>query len=274
MATGSRELDLLSPTHLVERVDALLLTGGSAFGLAAADGVMAWLAELGEGFVTGAGPVPLVPGAVIFDLAPGILRPDSELGRKACSSASSDPVREGSVGAGAGATIGKALGPAGASVGGVGSASEAWGEFSVGSLAVVNAMGDVVSETGTVLSGTRDADGDFPGTDELLGAGEGSAGFAEAVRQLRAGENTTLLVVGTDAPLSRQDLARLARMASTALPRAIVPVNTPLDGDITFALSTADATSYFSPAELSSLGVRARWLAEEAIRRGASFGEA
>ena len=128
MATGTRELDVLSPRHLVEKVHALLLTGGSAFGLAAADGVMECLQEEGEGFETGVEKVPLVPAAVIFDLAPGVDRPGREEGRLAASLASGDPVTEGRVGAGAGARVGKLLGSDGSSPGGLGGASAPWAD--------------------------------------------------------------------------------------------------------------------------------------------------
>ncbi len=276
LATGSRELDVLSPYHLVEEVQAVLLTGGSAFGLAAAEGVMAWLAERGEGFDTGVAPVPLVPTAVLFDLAPGVSRPGAGEGRQACEAASRGPVQEGRVGAGAGATVGKILGPSYAAPGGVGSASRTWGGGTVGALAVVNALGDVLAPGGEILAGARSPTGGFLGTDAYLQGGQGMEGFGEmGVRGVgrggegpRPGQNTTLAVVATDLPLSRVDLGRLARMAANALPRAISPVGTPFDGDVLFALSTGDGGGVRSAGWITALGVVARRLLEEAIRRG------
>lgn len=277
MGTGTREMDVLSPFHLVEKVNAILLTGGSAFGLAAADGVMRWLEERGEGFHTGVCPVPIVPGAVIFDLEAGTARPCAEEGFRACEAASAGPVREGRVGAGAGARVGKVLGPERASEGGVGSAGAPWGEHRVGALAVVNALGDVVGPDGVLLAGARGPEGEFPGTDALLVAGEGPGGFGEVVggdaREgiQGPGTNTTLVVVGTDAPLSRTDLGRVARMAAGAFPRAISPVNTPFDGDVLFALSSGGDPSVVQPGRLLSLGVLARRVTEEAIRRAVGW---
>jgi L-aminopeptidase/D-esterase-like protein len=260
MATGTRELGVLSPDHLVERIDALLLTGGSAFGLSAADGVMAWLAEQGRGFDTGAGKVPLVPAAVIFDLVTGGSTPGPVEGREAAEMATGGPVEEGRVGAGAGATVGKLLGPAGASAGGIGSASRPWGGGFVGALAVVNALGEVRSRDGEILAGARGPEGEFVPCDVLaLQADEVGAGLP--------GTNTTLAVVGTDLPLSRVDLGRVAKMAATAFPKAISPVNTPFDGDLVFALSSAAETRAFRSEEILALGVAARDLVEESIRR-------
>jgi len=261
MATGTRELGVLSPFHLVDRIDALLFTGGSAFGLSAADGIMAWLAEKGMGFDTGAGTVPLVPAAVIFDLTSGGAKPGADEGWKAAESATAEPVVEGSVGAGAGATVGKLLGPSGASAGGIGSASRPWGDGHVGALAVVNALGEVRGEDGMILAGARGSDGAFVSSDALASqADEAGSGLP--------GTNTTLAVVGTDLPLSRVDLGRIAKVASTAFPKAISPVNTPFDGDLVFAMSTAPETREFRSEEILSLGVTARDLVEESIRRG------
>ena len=260
MATGTRELAVLSPYHLVSQVNALLFTGGSAFGLAAADGVVEWLAEMGEGFDTGVTPVPLVPAAVIFDLNPHVPRPGPGEGRRASEAASAAPVREGRVGAGSGATVGKLLGPETASAGGIGSTSREWRDGTMGVLAVVNALGDVVGEDGAVLAGVRSSAGTFRSSDSIvLEGGASHPGMP--------GTNTTLAVVATDLPLSRVELGRLAKMASSAFPRAISPVNTPFDGDLVFALSTGGAETFFSPEELLALGVVARELTEEAIRR-------
>jgi L-aminopeptidase/D-esterase-like protein len=280
LATGTREMDVLSPRHLVGRIDGVVLAGGSAFGLATAEGVMAWLAERGEGFDTGVAPVPLVPGAVIFDLAPETIRPGPAEGRRACDAASALPVREGRVGAGAGATVGKIRGPEGSAEGGLGSACRSLGGYQVGALAVVNALGDVVGSDGEILAGARSPDGGFLGTDSLLLTGRWPGDSAGVARGQSFGDyqgplpgtNTTLVVVGTDVPLSRVDLERLARMASGAFPRAISPVNTPFDGDVLFALSSGGDPVDLSPGALLGLGVVARMVVEEAIRRAVSPG--
>jgi L-aminopeptidase/D-esterase-like protein len=260
MATGTRELDVLSPHHLVERVDAILLTGGSAFGLAAAEGVMEWLEEEGKGFDTGIARVPLVPAAVIFDLAAEVGRPGKTEGKRASAEASEEPVPEGRVGAGAGATVGKLLGSDSSSFGGIGSTGTEWGGGTVGALAVVNALGDVVAEDGSVLAGVRAADGAHPGSDGIVLQGTPTGSRLP-------GTNTTLAVIATDLPLSRVDLGRLAEMAAAAFPRAISPVNTPFDGDLLFALSTATEEAACTPNEMLALGVLARTLTEDAIRR-------
>jgi L-aminopeptidase/D-esterase-like protein len=261
-ATGTRELDVLSPSHLVGRVDAILLSGGSAFGLSAADGVMEWLADREEGFDTGLGVVPIVPGAVIFDLAPGVARPGPVEGRAACEKASEDPVVEGRVGAGSGATVGKILGPAGAVPGGIGSAARVWGPGVVGALAVVNALGDVVAKDGRILAGARGPDGGLAGSERIALEGKSALAFGA-----RPGSHTTLATVACDLPLSRVDLGKVARMAATAFSRAVTPVNTPFDGDVLFSLTTAQTVEVLPAGELMSLGVAAREVTEEAIRR-------
>jgi L-aminopeptidase/D-esterase-like protein len=267
LATGTRELGALDPRHLVARIDALLLTGGSAFGLAAADGVAGWLAERGIGFETGVTPVPIVPSAVIFDLADGVPRPDAALGRRACEAASDAPVEQGRVGAGAGATVGKVAGRQRSSPGGIGSAGGRAGAHAVGALAVVNAIGNVVDGAGRIVAGAR---GERAGewldvaAAQRLGV---APGFARPGASLTPGTNTTLAVVATDAPLSRGELARVVRVASTALARRIDPVHTPFDGDVIFALSTAPDVSEMSPAESLALGVALRDQLEQAILR-------
>ncbi len=228
--------------------------------MAAADGVVDWLAEVGEGFDTGVMPVPLVPAAVIFDLNPDVPRPGPGEGRRASEAASTVPVPEGQVGAGSGATVGKLLGPVTASAGGIGSTSREWRGGTVGVLTVVNALGDVVGEDGAVLAGVKGPSDTFQSSDSIvLEGGASHPGMP--------GTNTTLAVVATDLPLSRVELGRLAKMASSAFPRAISPVNTPFDGDLVFALSTGGSETFFSPEELLALGVVARELTEEAIRR-------
>ncbi len=282
MATGSRELGVLSPFHLVGGVDAVLLSGGSAFGLGAAQGVMHWLEEKGQGFDTGVARVPLVPAGVIFDLAPGRGRPGPDEGRRACEAASVEPVPEGRVGAGTGATVGKVLGPEFSVAGGVGSASRECLGHGVGALAVVNALGDVLDGEGGILAGARREGGGFLGTDEHLLSGAGPGGFGgmggetpaeESRGSPQPGTNTTLVVVGTDLPLDRVELGRVARMAAGALSRAISPVNTPFDGDLVFSLSSGTETREFSPGDILALGVAAREVTETAIRRAVVEGE-
>lgn len=262
-ATGSRELHVLGVEHPVPAVDAVLLTGGSAFGLAAADGVTAWLAERGLGYDKGEHRVPIVPAAVIYDLLPGRPRPGPKTGRAACDAASQDPVAVGPVGAGAGATVGNITGMEGAMAGGVGSHALRVAERTVGALAVVNALGDVLDGAGRIVAGARGPDGAFLDTSRLLR--EATPQALRAGAPLPVGRNTTLAVVATDAPLSRVDLRRLARMAATALPRRISPVHTPFDGDIVFALSPAPGIGTLTGAELLALGTTARDALEEAI---------
>jgi L-aminopeptidase/D-esterase-like protein len=272
LATGTRELGALDPRHLVASIDAVLLTGGSAFGLAAADGVAGWLAERGLGFDTGIAPVPIVPAAVIFDLAEGVPRPDAALGRDACAAASTAPVREGRVGAGAGATVGKLAGRSRSSPGGLGSAAGRVGEHAVGALAVVNALGNVTDRNGRVVAGARgERAGEWldPAAARRIGA---LPGVGQAAGAPRAGTNTTLAVVATDAPLSRGELARVVRVAATGLARRIDPVHTPFDGDVVFALSTAPEVSEIGPAESLALSVALRDALEEAVVRAVTIG--
>ena len=271
MSTGSRELHVLEVEHMVPSVDALLLTGGSVFGLAAADGVTAWLAEHGMGYDTGVARVPIVPAAVIFDLHEGRPRPGPDSGRAACEIATDAPVATGRVGAGVSATVGNLAGPEGTMWGGIGSWALSLGEWTVGALAVVNALGDVLDGEGRIVAGARAADGTFLDSVRLLREWPleqlRDASFRAALRQgsLRPGRNTTLAVVATDAPLSKVDLKRLARMAGTALPRRISPVHTPFDGDVIFAASTSAQVRPFAGPELLALGATARDALEEAI---------
>lgn len=270
LATGSRELGVLDPHHLVPEVDAILLSGGSAFGLAAADGVMNWLAEQGRGYDTGQVRVPIVPAAVIFDLAAHVTRPDSETGVAACEDAREGWPAEGRVGAGAGATVGKLAGPEGAMPGGLGVWSMEFGAYRVGALAVVNALGDVRDATGAIVAGARGGDGDFLDSAARLRAGPGPMG---ELGDVVAGSNTTLAVVATDAPLSRVELGRLARMASNALARRISPVHTPFDGDVVFAVSTSREHGDWSSAEVMALGAAAQHALEEAVTRAVTEGD-
>ncbi len=260
-ATGTREAASLDPTHLVDRVDAIFLTGGSAYGLDAAGGVMRWMEERGRGFSVGVGVVPIVPGAVIFDLAPlgrFDARPSSDMAYAACESASLADVTEGSIGAGTGATVGKITGPAQAMKGGVGASSATGGSVTVCALAVVNALGDVRDASGAIIAGARRTDGTWLDTEAFIAHGT-DAQFADV-----AGRNTTLCVVSTDADLSRVQLGALARAASAALYRRITPVGTAFDGDVVFATAPCTGGVAASIPQVEALAVSAL---ERAIER-------
>ncbi len=235
---GTRETDLLNPTTMVSEVHAIALCGGSAFGLAAATGVADWLRERGIGYDTQFARVPIVPAAVIFDLAIGRSDrwADAETGYAACAAAS-DVMLEGNVGVGIGATVGKAFGPGAAVKSGVGSWSETLSDgVVVGALAVCNAFGDVWNEQGEILAGVRDvARGGFANAMHVLRTSE-----ARAALMARTANNTTLAVVATNATLSKAEATKLAQMAQDALARTIRPVHTPFDGDTVFALAQAD----------------------------------
>ena len=268
LATGSRELGVLDPHHLVPQVDAILFTGGSAFGLAAADGVMAWLAGHDRGYDTGVAKVPIVPAAVIFDLHGHATRPDAETGDAACEDAQPVWPAEGRVGAGSGATVGKFAGPAGAMSGGFGAWVVESGGYRVGAAAVVNSLGNVLDASGAVVVGARGPDGAFLDVDAVLSGG----GASGEMREVVAGTNTTLAVVATDAPLSRVDLGRVARVASNALARRVSPVHTPFDGDVVFAVSTSTEIREVTSAEILAFGVAGQHALEEAITRAVTEG--
>lgn len=265
-APGTRETDLLRPGGLVERAHAVLLTGGSAYGLDAAAGVMRWLEERGKGFPVQAGVVPIVVGAVLFDLSLGRsdVRPDAAAGYAACQAASAEPPSEGSVGAGTGATVAKALGPERALKGGLGSACETSEDGpSVGALVAVNSFGEVLDpESGRVLAGPRAEGGAFADTLAVLRSRPGLSPFT-------GDPNSTIGVVATDAALSKSDCYRLAVMAQAGLTRAIRPAHTPVDGDTIFTLATGDRER---PADLLRLGALAARAVERAILR--AVGEA
>lgn len=268
MATGTRELNTLAPEHVVPQADAIVLSGGSAYGLASAHGVMAWLAERGRGYGTGGGVVPIVPAAILYDLAQDRSRPDASTGFAACDAASTDPVVEGRVGAGTGATVGK-IGPGRSMPGGVGSASVNIGGITVGAIAAVNALGDILGPDGQIVAGGRGPDGQFVNASRVLRESPPEGEFAawRGPPGPESGQNTTICVVATDAPLSKRELQRLVRMAQTALPRRIRPVNTPFDGDVVFACSTAEEVREVSSGALMALGDAARVALETAITR-------
>lgn len=235
-APGTRETDLLRPMHLVDKVQAILLTGGSAFGLAAADGVVRWLEERNIGHDVGVARVPIVPAAVIFDLTTGQsdVRPDAAMGYAACEAAvtNSDTDQTGTVGAGTGATVGSILGPAAQMKGGLGTAViELNSGLLVGALIVVNCFGDVIEpDSGQILAGARKLpEGGFADTMKLLK--ETGGGFAGQ-------QNTVIGVVATNATLSKEAMNKVAQMAHNGLARTIRPAHTMFDGDTIFALAT------------------------------------
>ncbi len=260
-APGTRETDLLSPLNTVDTVHAILLAGGSAFGLDAAGGVMRWLAERGTGLRVGPAVVPIVPAAILFDLYGGDLSvlPDAAAGYAACEAASTTPPAEGNVGAGTGALVGKVFGLERAMAGGLGCASLRVQGVTVAALAAVNARGDVIDpRSGRVIAGARSADGrSLLGTADALCRGELPVDLA-------AGSATTLGVVATDARLSKAAACKLAQMAHDGLARSINPVHTPSDGDTVFALATG---SQAAARHLTVLGTLAAEVMAMAIVR-------
>lgn len=262
-APGTRETDLLRSENLVERVHAVLLTGGSAFGLDAAGGVMRWLEAHGHGLEVGPARVPIVPAAVLFDLWVGDwrIRPDAAAGQAACVAASAQPPAQGSVGAGAGATVGKLFGLERAMKGGIGTASLRVGQVTVAALVAVNAVGDVLGEDGRVLAGARAEDGRTPvGTTAALAAGQGPGRWMAGL----TGTATTIGVVATDAPLSKAQANKLASLAHHGLSRSVNPL-TMHDGDTLFALSTGRAGC---EVDLGALGALAAEVTARAVRNG------
>ncbi len=258
-AAGTRQVDALNISHLVEEVHAIVLSGGSSFGLDAATGVMKYLEEKGVGFDVGVAKVPIVPTAVIFDLAFGDCkaRPTPEKGYEACLNAGL-AVQEGSVGVGMGATVGKLFGLQSAMKGGVGTASVAMPDgLVVGALVVVNAFGDIVDNlTGKVIAGVRKAEDSFE--------------FANTVDSLKRGyvkkqfgmENTTLAVVATNGAFHKREITKVAQIAQGGLIKTINPVHTTFDGDLVFALSVGAV-----PADVNRVGVLSEFVVSEAIKR-------
>lgn len=259
-APGTRETDLLDPSNLVERVHAIVLTGGSVFGLDSACGVVHYLEERGIGFDTGVARVPIVPAAVIYDLAVGdaSLRPDSRMGYEACAHATDGKVEEGQVGAGAGATVGKILGYGKASDGGIGTASIRLASgLSVGVIVAVNSFGDIIDPmNGRILAGARSPEGrGWLDTSRAI-AWPAPSGLGKrdssAPNPFPSIENTTLAVVATNAALTKAQARKVASMAHDGMARAIRPIHTMFDGDTVFTLSTgvlqADVTTIGSVA--------------------------
>jgi L-aminopeptidase/D-esterase-like protein len=258
-ASGTQEVDVLNPLHVSDRVHAITLAGGSAYGLEAAAGVRRYLEQRKVGFSVGGGMVvPLVPAAIIFDLhiGDGRTRPTREMGEAAAAAASADAVVEGSVGAGTGATVGKIFGMARAMKSGVGTFSLKAGNAMVAALAVVNALGDIRDPaSGHIIAGARQSTESHEFSDSQAAMANGKvAGFDAS--------NTTLVVVATDARLSKTGATKLAQLSGLGIARAIYPVNTMSDGDTVFALSTGDVT-----ANIDVLGAAAADAVVQAILR-------
>lgn len=275
---GTRDTDILSPLASVDEIHGVVLTGGSAFGLAAADGVTAFLEERGYGYRTPFGLVPLVPAAVIYDLGLGHshVRPRPEDGYRAAAAAAEE-LEEGSVGVGAGATVGKILGPESWMKGGFAISSRTLAnEVTVSALTVVNAFGDVLAEDGSVLAGAR-----LPSGGGEVGEGPRAVGglrFLDTSAHLRTledhprfssrAEHTTLSIVVTDGRLDKTECAQVARMAHDGLARAISPVHTPVDGDAVFVLSVGDRRS-----SVFQVGATAADTVSASIRRAVRLAE-
>ncbi|MBI3950114.1 MAG: P1 family peptidase [Acidobacteria bacterium] len=270
-APGTRETDLINPGNLVEKVHAVLLAGGSAFGLDAASGVMQYLEERNIGFdvqMPNIPKIPIVPAAILFDLGVGdpTIRPTKEAGYKACQAASTGPVAEGNVGAGAGATVGKMLGLKWAMKGGVGTAGIKLADgIVVGAIVAANAWGDVRDPaSGQILAGTRSPDG---------------KGFANVIEKLKAGaklesllqaHNTTIGVVATNVALTKAQATKVAQMAHDGLARTINPVHTPYDGDTIFALATGKSGV---EVNVGLIGAMAAEVVAEAVVRAVTEAE-
>ena len=256
-ATGTGEWDLLSPYHVTEKIHAVVLAGGSAFGLEAASGVRRFLAHKGIGVETPSARVPLVVSAILYDLSIGkaSAHPTREMGESAAAAATDKPVTEGNIGAGTGATVGKILGMKSAMKSGIGTFTVTLNSgVMVSALAAVNAVGDIIDPaTAKIIAGARGANGDFANSAQIMKSGAGQT----LVRQ-----NTTLVVVATNALLTKVDANRLAHVAQTGMTRTIDPVNTTSDGDLVIALSAGS-----EKVRIDALGVAASEAVAESILR-------
>lgn len=262
-APGTTETDLLAPENTVDQVHAIFMSGGSAFGLDVAGGVRRYLAEKKIGYFFGGSYVPIVPGAIIFDLPVGgrpDIRPGADCGYAAAQAATNGAVAEGNVGAGAGATIGKTLGRDRAMKGGVGTAALRMNSgLVVGAIATVNAAGSIIDPaTGRIVAGARTADG--RALEDIRGIIRG-----ERLPQAPLPENTTVVVVATNARLTKAQAKKVAQMAQAGLARAVLPVFTPGDGDTIFVLATGTWTGQ---ADVSAIGALAAEAVSDAILRG------
>jgi len=237
-APGTRETDLLRPMHMVEKIHAIVLAGGSAFGLDAAGGVMRYLDEQGVGFDTGVAKVPIVVSAILFDLAVGSasVRPDAEMGYQACLAATSQKTLQGNIGAGCGATVGKILGMTQATKSGLGTASfSPGGGLVIGAIVAVNAFGEVVQPDGSILAGARTPGGtsQYTPTLDVLSSMLGMSNMPP-----QSGQNTIIGVIATNAALSKEQTNKLAQVAHNGIALTVRPAHTMLDGDTIFALAT------------------------------------
>ncbi len=273
-APGTRELDALRPMHLVQQAHAVVLAGGSAFGLDAATGVMRWLEEQGAGLDVGVARVPIVPAAILFDLGIGRadVRPDAAMGYRACQAASAARPREGNAGAGMGCTVGKLLGPAQGMKGGLGTASLDLGNgLVVGAIVAVNALGDVLDPaTGQIVAGARLPGVEPPQFADSLAvlrarAGQPGLGLGTAT----AATNTVIGVVATNARLTKEETNKVAQMAHDGLARTIRPAHTMFDGDTIFALALGDR-----PADVNAIGALAAEVLAQAVLSGVRAAEA
>lgn len=266
-APGTRETDALHPVHLVNEVHAIVLAGGSAFGLDAASGVMRYLEEQGIGYPTPAGRVPIVPAAILFDLGIGdrTVRPDAAMGYRASENASDAPPAEGIHGAGAGATVAKLLGMERAVKSGIGTAAlEIGNGLLVGALIAVNAVGDVVDpRTGETIAGPRGEDGE--GMLNSLDLLRKMAG--RSLEDTEQGGNTVIGVVATNASLTREGAAKVAQMAHNGLAKTIRPAHMMMDGDTLFALATGSHPAGSTPLDISAIGAFAAEAVAEAVVR-------
>ena len=265
-APGTRETDLLNPINLVDKVTAVMLAGGSAFGLDAATGVMRFLEERKLGYNVGVGFVPIVPAAILFDLGVGDpkIRPDAASGYKACEAASTARPAEGNVGAGAGATVGKLYGSKRAMKSGIGTASIRIAGLTVGAIVAVNAVGDIVDpQTGKPIAGARTEDGkSLLNTREAILRGNPPAG-------LLAGTATTIGVIATDAVLTKAQAQKVAQMAHDGLARSINPIHTMFDGDTIFALGTGKSGKTGNPTLIGVLAAEVMAIAVVRAARAA-----
>ena len=264
-APGTRETDLLNPLNMVDKVNAVVLAGGSAFGLEAATGTVRWLEEHNIGWPAGPARVPIVPAAILFDLGVGAnpkVRPTADCGYKAAESATLRPVPEGSVGAGAGATVGKFGGAARSTKSGIGTAAISLPNgLVVAALVAVNAAGDIIDPaTGRVVAGVRNPDGTFADARKILRSGS-------TAQPPRAGENTTIGVVATNATLTKAQVSRMALMADDGYARAISPSHTVGDGDTIFSLATGH---WSGTADVSVIGALAAEAMADAVVRAAT----
>jgi L-aminopeptidase/D-esterase-like protein len=264
-APGTRETDLLDPSNMVDKVNAVVLSGGSAFGLDAATGTVKWLEEHNIGWPTGVARVPIVPSAILFDLPVGgkpAVRPTADCGYQAAAAATGAPVAEGTIGAGAGATVGKTGGAGRSMKAGIGSYSITLPNgLSVGAIVAVNAVGDIIDpDTGGIVAGVRNPDGTFADARQMLRSGQ-------IGQPPRPGENTTIGVVATNARLTKTQAQRVALMADDGFARAIFPSHTMGDGDTVFALATGQWTG---EPNLTQIGALAADVMARAIVRAAT----